>query len=166
MEENKTWKEENRKRAEERVRAVEAAQERIDALIARAGSPVMIVKSGEQYRFANRMKEIDGIARSKAKELEILESNAFINALYDEIKVMDEQITDMSNTIDRLEAALYNTLNERNQLLADLKTAMGNIDSCEYCMHENKRASECNGCSPEIDQWEWRGIQEANDDDA
>ena len=39
MEENKTWKEENRKRAEERVRAVESAQERIDALIERAGGP-------------------------------------------------------------------------------------------------------------------------------
>lgn len=80
----------------------------------------MIVKSGEQNRFANHMKEIDEISRSKVKKLKILESNAFINALYDEIKMMDEQITDMANTIDRLEAALHNALNERDQLLYDL----------------------------------------------
>lgn len=158
--------EELESRRKERVLAIETAQARIDALIARTGSPVMIVKSGEQNRFSNHMKEIDEIACEKAKELKILKSNAIIMVLCDEIEMMDDQITDMANTIDRLEAALYNTLNERNQLLADLKTAMGNIDSCEYCMHENKRASECNGCSPEIDQWEWRGIPEVNDDDA
>lgn len=145
---------------------MEAAQARIDALIARAGSPVMIVKSGEQYRFANRMKEIDGIARSKAKELEILESNAFINALYDEIKVMDEQITDMSNTIDRLEAALYNTLNERDQLLDDLNRMTNKHGSCDFCKHKNKSAAECRGCTHENNHWEWRGVPEVKDYDS
>lgn len=44
MEENETRNEECRKRAEERVRAGEAAQARIDALIARAGGPVMVAR--------------------------------------------------------------------------------------------------------------------------
>ena len=42
--ENEAWKEEYLKRAEERVRSVEAAQARIDALIARAGGPMMVAR--------------------------------------------------------------------------------------------------------------------------
>lgn len=128
----------------------------------------MIVKSGEQYRFSNRMKEIDGIARSKVKELKILESNAFINALYDEIKMMDEQITDMANTIDRLEAALYNVLNERDQLMKDLKESVFSNLSCIACKHQLGCDADCMFCTPLEGnvRWEWRGVPEVKDDDA
>lgn len=130
---------------------METAQARIDALIARAGGPMMVVRNTQESEKEKRDDTLHAL---------------FDIGVYKNGGDLTVWIRELTDTIDRLEAALYNTLNERNQLLADLKTAMGNIDSCEYCMHENKGASECNGCSPEIDQWEWRGVPEVKDDDA
>lgn len=161
--------EELESRRKERVRAIETAQARIDALIARAGSPVMIVKSGERNRFSNHMQEIDGIACAKAKELKILKSNAIIMVLCDEVEMMDDQITDMANTIDRMEAALYNTLNERDQMIKDMKKLVFRHGDCFACKHLTDGMIECCAhCNPKDNQsqWEWRGVQEVKDDDA
>ena len=151
MEENETWKEEYRKRAEERVRALEAAQARIDALIARAGGPVMVVRNtqeSEGEKHDNTIQELFDIAEYKNGG---------------DLTVWIRELTD---TIDRLEAALYNTLNERDQMLADLNRMTNKHGSCDFCKHKNKSAAECKGCTHENDHWEWRGVQEVKDDDA
>ena len=75
-------------------------------------------------------------------------------------------IRELTDTIDRLEAALYNTLNERDQMLADLNRMTNKHGSCDFCKHKNKSAAECKGCTHENDHWEWRGVQEVKDDDA
>lgn len=94
-----------------------------------------------------------------------------IQALFDiadyqnggDLTVWIRQLTD---TIDRLEAALYNTLNERDQLLYDLNRMTNKHGSCDYCLHKNKSAAECKGCTHENDHWEWRGVPEVKDNDA
>ena len=144
--EDEAWKEEYRKRAEERVKAVEAAQARIDALIARAGGPVMVVRN--------------------TQESEGEKHDDTIQALFDiadyknggDLTVWIRQLTD---TIDRLEAALHNTLNERDQLMKDLKDAVFSNLSCIACKHQF-------GCDPDLCmfctplegnmRWEWRGV--------
>ena len=70
------------------------------------------------------------------------------------------------DTIDRLEAALYNVLNERDQLIADLNRMTNKHGSCDYCLHKNKSAAECRGCTMGNDHWSWRGVPEVEDDDA
>ena len=130
---------------------MEAAQARIDALIARAGGPMMVVRNTQE----RERKKNDNTIQA------ILDIGAYKNG--GDLTVWIRELTD---TIDRLEAALHNVIGERDQMLADLKKAMKNIESCEYCMHENKWASECKGCSYEDDHWEWRGVPEVNDNDA
>lgn len=140
-----------REGAMETLRAIDQATERIDALIERAGGPMVICKN---------VQESDAVKRES--RMQMLYDVA--DYRYDgDLLAYPVVLADM---IDRLEAALHNTLNERDQLLADLKKAMKNIDSCEYCMNENKRASECDGCSYEDDHWEWRGVPEVKDNDA
>ena len=151
MEENETREEECRKRAEERVRSVEAAQARINALIARACGPVMVVRNtqeSEGEKHDNTIQELFDIADYKNGG---------------DLTVWIRELTD---TIDRLEAALYNVLNERDQLLADLNRMTNKHGSCDFCKHKNKSAAECKGCTHENDHWEWRGVPEVNDDDA
>lgn len=158
MEENKTWKEENRKRAEERVRAVEAAHERIDALIARAGGPMMVVRN--------------------TQESEEEKHDDTIQALFDigdyknggELTVWIRELTD---TIDRLEAALHNVINEREQLKRDLHDACTYdwvLRPCHFCAHleEPSNATTCETClhHKEKPGFEWRGVPEVKDDDA
>lgn len=130
---------------------METAQARIDALIERAGGPVMAVRNTQEREGKKRDNTIQAI----------LDIGAYKNG--GDLTVWIRELTD---TIDRLEAALYNVLNERDQLIFDLKTATENIESCEYCMYENKRGSVCEGCTYEDDHWEWRGVPEVNEDDA
>ena len=151
MEENETWKEEYRKRAEERVRAVEAAQARIDALIARARDPVMVVRNTQESEEEKHDDTIQAL---------------FDIAEYKNCGDLTVWIRELTDTIDRLEAALYNTLNERDQMLADLNRMTNKHGSCDFCKHKNKSAAECKGCTHENDHWEWRGVQEVKDDDA
>ncbi|MDD6936038.1 MAG: hypothetical protein SPG80_13460 [Candidatus Ventricola sp.] len=151
MEDNETWKEEYRKREEERVRAGEAAQARIDALIARAGGPMMICKN---------MKEAD---TEKKEQIMLYVRTISRRDFGGSVAMYFQHLID---TIDWLEAALYNTLNERDQLLADLNRMTNKHGSCDYCLHKNKSAAECKGCTHENDHWEWRGVPEVNDDDA
>ena len=158
MEENETWKEEYRKRAEERVRAVESAQARIDALIARAGGPMMVVRNTQE---SDEEKHDD-----------------MIQALFDigdyknggDLTVWIRELTD---SIDRLEAALYNVINEREQLKRDLHSAVTYdwvLRPCHFCAHleEPSNATPCETClhHKEKPGFEWRGVQEVKDDDA
>ena len=156
--ENETWNEEYRKRAEDRVRAVETAQERIDALIARAGGPVMVARN--------------------VQESEEEKHDDTIQALFDigdyknggDLTVWIRELTD---TIDRLEAALYNTLNEREQLKKDLHEAAtwkGFLSICTYCAQKDVDYFDepCKMCleNSKRPNFEWRGVQEVKEDDA
>lgn len=135
-----------------------AAEERIEALIKRAGSPVMIVKGDGHYSASARMAQIDKQARQMAHELNSPKYECTISIMGEEIVKQDGKITDMANIIDRMEAALHNVINERDQLLADLNRMTNKHGSCDYCLHKNKSAAECRGCSRENDNWTWRGV--------
>ena len=160
-----------REGAMETLRAIDQATARIDALIARAGGPVMVVKSGEQDRLSVRFKKLDDLACEKLKEKKYTrKSSALIDVLCDEIEKMDGQMTDMANTIDRLEAALHNVINEREQLKRDLHSAAtvdGLSCGCRFCAHENKGFDEepCKTCVAleGCQCFEWRGIPEEAD---
>lgn len=140
------------------------ADERIQELIARAGSPVMIVKSGEQNRFSVRLKKLDDLACERMKKKKYTRmSSALIDVLRDEVEKMDGQMTDMANTIDRMEAALYNVLNERDQLMADLRHEIRKHGSCDFCQNVPFHAADCNGCTMDNDRWTWRGVADKED---
>ena len=134
------------------------ADERINALIARAGSPVMIVKNNEQYSASARMAQIDKQARMMAHQLNSPKYECTISIMGDEIIAQDAKIRDMANTIDRMEAALHNVICERDQLLSDLNRITNRYGSCDCCLYQKKLASECKLCRLEIDKWTWRGI--------
>ena len=128
---------------------MEAAQARIDALIARAGGPMMVarnVQESEEEKHDDTIQALFDIADYKNGG---------------DLTVWIRELTD---TIDRLEAALHNTLNERDQLLADLKRIINKHGSCDYFLRKNKRAVECRGCAMENDHWEWRGVPEEEND--
>ena len=148
MEENRDPRREG---AMETLRAIDQATERIDALIARAGGPMVICKNVQESdadRRESRMQMLYDVADYR----------------YDgDLLAYPVVLADM---IDRLEAALHNTLNERDQLLADLNRMTNKHGSCDYCLHKNKSAAECRGCTRENDHWEWRGVPEVNDNDA
>ena len=135
------------------------ADERIRELIARAGSPVMVVKSGERNRLSVRFKKLDDLACEKLKEKKYTrKSSALIDVLCDEVEKMDDQITDMANTIDRMEAALNNVIIERDQLLSDLRHEIRKHGSCDFCQNVPFHAADCNGCTMDNDRWTWRGV--------
>ena len=150
MEENETRNEECRKRAEERVRAAETAQARIDALIARAGGPVMVARN--------------------VQESEEEKHDDTIQALFDigdyknggDLTVWIRELTD---TIDRLEAALHNVINEREQLKKDLHEAAtwkGFLSICTYCAQKDVEYFDepCKTCleNSKRPNFEWRGV--------
>lgn len=148
--ENEAWKEEYRKRAEERVRAVEVAQARIDALIARAGGPVMVVRNTQEREGKKRDNTIQAI----------LDIGAYKNG--GDLTVWIRELTD---TIDRLEAALHNVINEREQLKRDLHDACAYdwvLRPCHFCAHleEPSNATPCETClrHKEKPGFEWRGV--------
>lgn len=119
------------------------ADERIAELLARAGSPVMVCKNTQESD-----EEKHNGARAA---IERVADEQFHGNVVD-------YIGHLVDTIDRLEVALHNTLNERDQLLADLNRITNKHGSCDFCLHKNKSASECRGCSQENDHWVWRGV--------
>lgn len=150
-----------REGAMETLRAIDQATARIDALIARAGSPVMIVKNNEQYSASVRMAEIDKRARMMAHQLNSPKYECTISIMSDEIIAQDAKLRDMANTIDRLEAALHNTLNERDQMMKDMKKLVFRHGDCIACKHLTDGMIEhCVHCNPKDNQsqWEWRGV--------
>ena len=132
-----------REGAMETLRAIDQATARIDALIERAGVPMVICKN---------VQESDAVKRES--RMQMLYDVA--DYRYDgDLLAYPVVLADM---IDRLEAALHNTLNERDQLLADLRRLINKHNSCDYCLNKNKRAVECRGCSRGNDHWTWRGV--------
>ena len=151
--EDESRKEKRRKRAEERIRSVEEAQARIDALIARAGGPVMVCRNVQE---SEKDKHEDTIQA-------LFDIGDYKNG--GDLTVWIRELTD---TIDRLEVALYNTLNERDQLMKDLKEISDIYEPCRYCKNRNEDFSVsdicryCNYISFQNgewkDFWEWRGV--------
>ena len=148
--ENEAWKEEYRKRAEERVKAVEAAQARIDALIARAGWPVMVVRNTQESEGEKHDDTIQAL---------------FDIADYKNGGDLTVWIRELTDTIDRMEAALYNIIGERDQLKRDLHDACTNdwvLRPCHFCAHleEPTNATPCETCLHHKGKpgFEWRGV--------
>ena len=147
-----------------------AADERIEALIKRAGSPVMIVKGDGQYSSSAHMAKIDKRARQMAHELQSPKYECTISIMGDEIIAQDAKIRDMANIIDRMEAALHNVINEREQLKRDLHYAVTYdwvLRSCHFCAHldEPTHVTPCVTCLYDKGKpgFEWRGIPEEAD---
>lgn len=134
------------------------ADERIRELIARAGSPVMIFKGEEKYSASARLAQIDKMARQMAHELHSPKYECTISIMGDEIVKQDAKITDMANIIDRMEAALSNVINERDQLMSDLRHEIRKHGSCDFCQNVPFHAADCNGCTMDNDRWMWRGV--------
>lgn len=137
---------------------MEAAQARIDALIARAGGPMMVarnVQESEEEKHEDTLQALFDIGDYKnGGDLTVW-------------------IRDLTDTIDRLEAALYNVINEREQLKRDLHSAVTYdwvLRSCHFCAHleEPSNATPCKTClhHKEKPGFEWRGVQEVKEDDA
>ena len=150
-----------REGAMETLRAIDQATARIDALIARAGSPVMIVKNNEQYSASVLMAEIDKRARMMAHQLNSPKYECTISIMSDEIIAQDAKLRDMANIIDRMEAALHNVINERDQLMKDMKKLVFRHGDCFACKHLTDGIIECCvHCNPKDNQsqWEWRGV--------
>ena len=139
------------------------ADERIRKLIDRAGSPVMIVKGDGQYSASARMAQIDKQARMMAHQLNCKQYECTISIMGEEIIAQDAKIIESSNIIDRLEAALSNVLNERDQLMADLRHEIRKHGSCDFCQNVPFHAADCNGCTMDNDRWTWRGVPDKED---
>lgn len=143
--EDEAWMEEYRKRAEERVRAVEAAQARIDALIERAGGPMMVVRNTQESE--------------KEKHDDMIQA-LFDIADYKNGGDLTVWIRELTDTIDRLEAALANALLQRDQMLCDLERIADMHSNCLFCLHNTDAGDEeaCLDCSEDDSKWVWRGV--------
>lgn len=131
--------------AMETLRAIDQATARIDALIARAGGPMVICKN---------VQESDAVKRES--RMQMLYDVA--DYRYDgDLLAYPVRLADM---IDRLEAALANALLQRDQLLCDLKEIVDRDSTCTFCLH-NTEASDneaCLSCSEDDSKWVWRGV--------
>ena len=147
MEENR---EPRREGAMETLRAIDQATARIDALIERAGGPMVICKN---------VQESDAVKR----ESRMLMLYDVADYRYDgDLLAYPVVLADM---IDRLEAALYNTLNERDQLKRDLHDAVTYdwvLRPCHFCAHLEEPTNEtpCGTCLRHKGKpgFEWRGV--------
>lgn len=148
MEENRDPRREG---AMETLRAIDQATARIDALIERAGGPMVICKNvqeSEAVKRESRMQMLYDVADYR----------------YDgDLLAYPVVLADM---IDRLEAALYNVINEREQLMKDMKKLVFRHRDCFACKHLTDGMIEhCVHCNPKGNQsqWEWRGVPNKED---
>lgn len=125
-----------------------STDERINDLIERAGSPVIVVRNTHEDELECRPDTYLGMQR-------IIDEPFGGSAI--------SYIKHLAGTIDRMEASLANVISERDQLLDDLHRMIKKHNSCDFCVHKNKNAAECNGCNRKNDHWEWRGISEKED---
>ena len=140
MEENR---EPRREGAMETLRAIDQATARIDALIARAGGPMVICRN---------VQESDAVKR--ASLLQMLYDVA--DYRYDgDLLAYPAELVD---TIDRLEAALANALLQRDQLIDDLRKVTLRYYSCSACGHGFGVDEVCLECSKADSKWVWRGV--------
>ena len=140
MEENRDPRREG---AMETLRAIDQATERIDALIARAGGPMVICKNVQESdadRRESRMQMLYDVADYR----------------YDgDLLAYPAELVD---TIDRLEAALANALLQRDQLIDDLRKVTLRYNSCSACGHGFGVDEVCLECSKADSKWVWRGV--------
>lgn len=147
MEENRDPRREG---AMETLRAIDQATERIDALIARAGGPMVICKNVQESdadRRESRMQMLYDVADYR----------------YDgDLLAYPAELVD---TIDRMEAALHNVINEREQLIFDLKKIVDEHSICNFCLHDTEDGDEekCLDCANGPGKWEWRGVPDKED---
>lgn len=125
------------------------ADERINALLERAGSPLMFVAN---------------------PELHTVQSDAIYDTLEDCIEaIVKDRTRGLYDTIDRLEIALHNVLNERDAAIADIprdcKTCKHKLrppvlvaDTIYYCYNFG-----CRNISGVYTGWEWRGVPDKED---
>ena len=140
MEENRDPRREG---AMETLRAIDQATARIDALIARAGGPMVICRN---------VQESDAVKR--ASLLQMLYDVA--DYRYDgDLLAYPAELVD---TIDRLEAALANALLQRDQLIDDLRKVTLRYNSCSACGHGFGVDEVCLECSKADSKWVWRGV--------
>ena len=140
MEENRDPRREG---AMETLRAIDQATARIDALIARAGGPMVICRN--------------------VQESEAVKRASLLQMLYD---VADYRYdgdllaypVELVDTIDRLEAALANALLQRDQLIDDLRKVTLRYNSCSACGHGFGVDEVCLECSKADSKWVWRGV--------
>lgn len=132
-----------REGAMETLRAIDQATARIDALIARAGGPMVICRN---------VQESDAVKR--ASLLQMLYDVA--DYRYDgDLLAYPAELVD---TIDRLEAALANALLQRDQLIDDLRKVTLRYNSCSACGHGFGVDEVCLECSKADSKWVWRGV--------
>lgn len=124
--------------------------ERINDLIASAGSPVMVVKNTQEDELERRR----GIYS---------ETRKIIEEQFDDSVIL--YIRNLADTIDRLETALHNVINEREQLKRDLHystTYDWVLRSCHFCAHldEPTNVTPCVTCLHDKGKpgFEWRGV--------
>ena len=136
-------REPRREGAMETLRAIDQATARIDALIARAGGPMVICRN---------VQESDAVKR--ASLLQMLYDVA--DYRYDgDLLAYPAELVD---TIDRLEAALANALLQRDQLIDDLRKVTLRYNSCSACGHGFGVDEVCLECSKAARKWVWRGV--------
>lgn len=127
-----------------------SADERIDALIKRAGCPVMAVKNTQETEEEKRAGAKNAIERILLEKY-----NGNVN----------DYITYLVDTIDSLETALHNVIGQREQLLRDLNSAsiLAGCDViCTFCKHTHVLCGDypCVECGPGSEsKFEWRGVQ-------
>ncbi len=139
-----------REGAMETLRAIDQATARIDALIERAGGPMMVVRNTQE---SEKEKHDDTIQA------------LFDIADYKNGGDLTVWIRELTDTIDRLGAALHNVINEREQLKRDLHDACTYdwfLRPCHFCAHLEEPTNEtpCGTCLRHKGKpgFEWRGV--------
>lgn len=140
MEENRDPRREG---AMETLRAIDQATARINALIARAGGPMVTCKNVQESD-ADRRDSLLQMIYDVADYRYDGDTLAYPCALVD--------------TIDKLEAALANALLQRDQLIDDLRKVTLRYNSCAACGHGFGVDEVCLECSKADSKWVWRGV--------
>ena len=146
MEENRDPRREG---AMETMRAIDQATARINALIARAGGPMVTCKNVQESD-ADRRDSLLQMIYDVADYRYDGDTLAYPCALVD--------------TIDKLEAALANALLQRDQLIDDLRKVTLRYNSCAACGHGFGVDEVCLECSKDDSKWVWRGVPEVEND--
>ena len=124
----------------------DSVNKRIEDLINRSGSPVMVVHNTQE-------NDSDRNAQIKKYIHDIVQR--------DYNGSIEMYISDLADTIDRLEVALSNVLNERDQLLKDIKFIVNIANGCCWlCKYDDEDGypEPCRECDDDKDNWTWRGV--------
>lgn len=129
--------------------------DRINELLTRAGSPVLTMQNAEIE------------ADSEKKELTMLYVRIISRRDFGGSVALFFQ--HLEEIIDRMEAALSNVLDERDQLISDIKKLSRDTYGCDTCSRyvcgcckHNSNYAVCKNCNLENDSWEWRGVLNDN----